>query len=36
MYSVANEYFCVSADIGNHRPDTCLGGVQGDCSRALR
>lgn len=32
---VTNEYFCVSADTGNHRPDTCLSGVQGDCSRAL-
>ncbi len=26
--------FCVSTDIGDHWPDTCLGGVQGDRSCA--
>ncbi len=35
IYSDTNECFRVSTDIGDHWPDTCLGGVQGDCSSAL-
>lgn len=30
-----NVCFYVSSDIGDRWPDTCLGGVQGDCSGAL-
>lgn len=32
---VASQCFYVSADISDHLPDKCRGGVQGDCSRFL-